>query len=146
MQWRVPGAIRALLFGVICVAQICAFNPSGLAAGQGAPRVLFINPAPPEDQYWTLVTRMMQAAAQDLGVELEVQHAFHSGDYTLKYATLAAERAVKPHYIIFRNVDEIGEDVFKVTGAAGINTITIDAPFQEKELAPLGGPRKTYPR
>lgn len=115
---------------------------SGHCLAQTPVRVLFINPAPPEDEHWSIVTDMMRAAAADLNVELEVQHAFHSGAYTLKYASLAAQADVKPHYIIFRNVDEIAVQVFQATHHAGIYTITIDAPLHEDELKVIGGPRQ----
>ncbi len=115
--------------------------------GQAPIRVMFINPAPPEDLYWNLVSDVMRAAANDLGVELEVLNAFHSAEYTLEYATRAAQRgpADRPNYIIFRNVQRVAQRVFEVTNAAGINTITIDAPLERAELEVLGGPRQAIP-
>jgi ABC-type sugar transport system substrate-binding protein len=134
-------------FKTIWVVALCAltaaFALTPIPGHAQAPiRVLFINPAPPEDLYWSLVTDVMRAAARDLGVDLEVQNAFHSREYTLKHASLAAQRSAKPHYIIFRNVEKVAADVFKITQPAGIYTITIDAPLDKSETDAIGGPRQ----
>lgn len=131
---------RAALPALALVALIWSAGPA--AAQSGAPvRVLFINPATPEDQHWTVVTEVMRAAAADLNVALSVEHAFHSGPYTLEYATLAAQKRAAD-YIIFRNVGRIATKVFQVAHAAGIHTITIDAPLEKVELDLVGGPRQ----
>lgn len=120
--------------------------PSMAAAQQPPVRMLFINPADPEDKYWSLVTDVMRAAAKDLNVELEVQHAFHSGEYTLKYVSLATQSAQKPRYIIFRNVERVAVEVFAMTRQAGIDVITIDTPLENEELSQIGGgPRRGAP-
>lgn len=134
------------LFGVLGPAS--PWGGAGMwdarAQGQDAIRMLFINPAPPEDKYWALVTDVMRAAAKDLNVELEVQHAFHNREYTLKHVGLAVSRGVKPHYIIFRNVGRVAAEVMEMTHAAGIKVITIDAPLEKTEIDVLGGPRMKY--
>jgi len=140
VRWAV--ALILSVYMTLCAPGASAYAQS---SNQEPIRILFINPAPPEDLHWSIVTSMMRAAAADLGVELDVQHAFHSGQYTLKYAALAAKAARKPHYIIFRNVDRIAIEVFKLTQAAGIHTLTIDAPLEEAELKLLGGPRQKVP-
>jgi len=144
--WR--HAIRAFL--MVFPALLIGMTSIPAAAqnfGQAPLRVLFINPAPPEDLHWNLVTDVMRAAANDLGIVLEVQNAYHSAEYTLEHASLAAQRgpADKPNYIIFRNVQQVAQRVFEVTNAAGINTITIDAPLERAELEVLGGPRQVIP-
>lgn len=128
--------------GLAALAVLLLAWTGSVCVAETPVRVLFINPAPPEDAHWSIVTDMMQAAADDLNVDLEVQHAFHSGAYTLKYASLAAQSDVKPDYIIFRNVDEIAIQVFQATHHAGIYTITIDAPLHQSELEKIGGPRQ----
>lgn len=140
---RLLPAIVALLVGG--ATGLGALLPPPAAAQSGAPvRVLFINPATPEDQHWTVVSEVMQAAANDLNVQLTIEHAFHSGPYTLEYATLAAQKG-SADYIIFRNVGRIATKVFQVAHSAGIRTITIDAPLEKVELDLVGGPRQKIP-
>lgn len=137
----------AALVALVLVGHISSalWSDPAQAQSSGSPRILFINPSTPEDLHWGTVTEFMQAAASDLNVALEVQHAFHSGQYILKYATLAAESATPPDYIIFRNIDGIAAKVFAVTSQAGIKTITIDAPMLDTETAVVGTPRTTFP-
>ncbi|MBO6837292.1 MAG: substrate-binding domain-containing protein [Alphaproteobacteria bacterium] len=138
-------AFAGLVLAVLTVPPL-ALPLSADASAQtpisGPVRILFINPAPPEDKHWGVVTDVMRAAAADLNVELEVQNAFHSAAYTLKHVTLATQRDVKPHYIIFRNVDNVAIKVFQAAHYAGINTITIDAPLHSNEIKQIGGPRE----
>lgn len=140
----IPNTVRA--FAMLILVGLFALAPAARVAAQapiqGPVRILFINPAPPEDKHWGIVTDVMKAAAKDLNVELEVQHAFHSAAYTLKHVSLAAQRPVKPHYIVFRNVDGVAIKVFQAAHYAGINTITIDAPLQKSEISQIGGPRE----
>lgn len=140
----IPNTVRA--FAMLVLIGLFAMAPAARVAAQapiqGPVRILFINPAPPEDKHWGIVTDVMKAAAKDLNVELEVQHAFHSAAYTLKHVSLAAQRPVKPHYIVFRNVDGVAIKVFQAAHYAGINTITIDAPLQKSEISQIGGPRE----
>ncbi|MDW3205844.1 MAG: ABC transporter substrate-binding protein [Alphaproteobacteria bacterium] len=140
----IPNTVRA--FAMLILVGLFAMAPAARVAAQapiqGPVRILFINPAPPEDKHWGIVTDVMKAAAKDLNVELEVQHAFHSAAYTLKHVSLAAQRPVKPHYIVFRNVDGVAIKVFQAAHYAGINTITIDAPLQKSEISQIGGPRE----
>ena len=137
--WRrkLYSGLSALL-GMVWVVALAA-NP---AAAQ--TRILFINPATPDDQHWNIVTSMMRAAASDLGVQLDVEYAFHSGEFTLKHASVASQQALKPNYIIFRPVENTGPRVLQLTHAAGINTITIDSPFSKEERQVLGQPRQPY--
>lgn len=123
------------------------FLLSPTSSAVAAPlRILFINPATPEDKHWTIVSDVMRAAAADLGIELEIQHAFHSGQYTLKYVSLALQKPVKPNYIIFRNIERVALQVFEMTKKAGIPVITIDAPLESDELEKIGGgPRRGAP-
>ncbi|MFM8769829.1 MAG: sugar ABC transporter substrate-binding protein, partial [Rubrivivax sp.] len=44
-------------------------------ASAWAQRVAFINPGKSDEAFWVSATRAMQAAARDLGVQLEVRYA-----------------------------------------------------------------------
>lgn len=135
-------ALPAFLLLAVALLVSGFITPVRAQSNTPATRILFINPAPPEDKHWALTTEVMQAAARDLNVDLTVQNAFYSGQYILKYVTLAAQQPQKPDYIIFRNIDKIAEQVFAITDPAGIKTITIDAPMGGSELKALGGPRQ----
>lgn len=149
MRQTLAGKLARLLV-VLGLVVGWAFSPAFIgidearAQSQDKIRILFINPASPEDKYWALVTDVMRAAATDLNVELEVQHAFHNREYTLKHASVAASSGAKPHYVIFRNVGRVAAEVMEITHAAGIKVITIDAPLEKSELDVLGGPRMKY--
>lgn len=140
------GAVRQrnLVIGLFAFVVLIGFTGWSVNATSSQPQILFINPATPEDQHWTIVTSMMRAAAEDLGVSLSVEYAFHSGEYTLRHVSLAAQAEEKPDYIVFRTVEEIGPEVLAKAHAAGIKTISIDVPFSKTEREKVGQPRDPY--
>lgn len=105
-----------------------------------SPKVAFLNPNPPGNHFWDMVTDFMQAVAEDLNVELQVVHskgnpysyrkdglelveqlskgdylitAYFSGSSSIKYIQQANERGVK----IFVINTGIPDEERPITGA-----------------------------
>jgi len=57
-----------------------------LAAGAQAASVVFLNPGHSNENFWVSYSRFMQAAAQDLGMELRVQYSERRADLALSQA------------------------------------------------------------
>jgi ABC-type sugar transport system substrate-binding protein len=62
-------------------------------APRGAQSVAFINPGKSDEVYWVTAARGMQAAAEDLGMKLEVRYS--ERDHT-KAIDIARELASRP--------------------------------------------------
>lgn len=135
-------SVRALAYGMVMVAIACTVG--ALPSPAHAVRVAFINPGPPEDQYWRNVTDVMQAAADDFGMTLEVQHAFHSKAYLLKILDGLLKQETRPDYIVFRPIGDAARIVLGKTAQAGIKVVTIDSPLPATTRIQIGGPRETF--
>lgn len=89
-----------------------------------AMSVVFINPGKSDELYWLSAGKAMQAAADDLGVELTVRYAErnHAQALTLVREIIAKPLSNRPAYVIFSNELGTGPELLKLLDEAGIKT------------------------
>lgn len=114
-----------------------------LAAAQA---VAFINPGKSDEVYWVTASRGMQAAAEDLGMKLEVRYTERDHTRALEIARELAGRpnAARPEYAVVSNDYATGPAVLKVLDAAGIRTVFAFSTLTAEDRAEMGGPRERY--
>ena len=120
---------------------------AGLAASHAAAQtVAFINPGKSDEVYWVTAAKGMQAAAEDLGMKLEVRFTERDHTRTVEIARELAARppASRPEYAVITNDNAVGAAQLKILDAAGIKTVFAYSTIAPSERAELGGPRERH--
>ena len=130
------------LHGLIVAAALIATTP---AAWSGDIRVGFINPrGPPE--FWLLVSATMQAAAAELGIEVDDRYTERSHDKAIALARDFLSQRPPPDYLIATNDLAAGGEIIKLAERAGVPMILLNNDLDEKQWAEYGQPRTQYRR
>ncbi|SCK22500.1 ABC transporter substrate-binding protein [Vogesella sp. LIG4] len=126
------------------VLLVCALLLCGLAQ---AMSVTFINPGKHDEIYWLTASRAMQAAADDLGVQLEVLYAERIHPHAVEFAREIAARpkARRPDYVILSNDYGTAPEILKLLDGAGIRTfLAFSGRGDDKGPEPMGAPRTQF--
>ena len=117
----------------------------GLPAAR-AQSVAFINPGKSDEIYWVTATRGMQAAAEDLGLRLEVRYTERDHTRAIEIARELAARpaATRPQYAVITNDNATGAGLLRVLDAAGIRTVFAYSSLPAAERPELGNPRQRF--
>ncbi|WP_174874606.1 ABC transporter substrate-binding protein [Vogesella oryzae] len=109
--------------------------------------VTFINPGKHDEIYWLTATRAMQAAADDLGVQLEVLYAERVHPRAVEFAReiVARPRDKRPDYVILSNDYGTGPEILRLLDSAGIRTfLAFSGRGDDKGPEPMGAPRTQF--
>jgi ABC-type sugar transport system substrate-binding protein len=111
-----------------------------------AQTVAFINPGKSDEIYWVTAAKAMQAAADDLGIKLEVRYTERDHTRAVEIARELAARpkGSRPDYAVITNDNATGAGQLKVLDAAGIRTVFAFSTIGEAERGELGGPRQKF--
>ncbi len=116
-----------------------------LAAATAWPQsIVFINPGKADEIYWSTATRGMQAAARDLGMQLEVLYAERDHTRPIEFARQIAARPKRPDFAIVSNEKATGAEMVKVLDAAGVKTLFAFSAIPSSDRVVTGGPREKY--
>lgn len=108
-------------------------------------RVSFLNPAGKTDWFWSMVTDFMQAAADDLDIDLEVLYSDRNHFLTVQQAEKVVNRSYKPHYIITGNEKGNAATIINIAEKAGVKVFLFSNGFVDHDdLEKYGVPRKYY--
>lgn len=122
-------------------------TPSASAAEIGQRiSIAFFNPATEKSPYWSQTTRLMQAAAEDLNIQLEVYYGNNDPDRLIGLVSQRLSRADRPQFIIFKANRDAGVEILNIAESTGTFSVIIHttlAPIQRKKL---GGPRQSFRR
>ena len=150
---------------IICVAAPAAFaktsqpNATPAPVLKGAPGesgaggrtcVTFINPGisdtnNPTGTFWLSVSAFMQAAADDLGVDLEIIYSERNHLLMQRQAQDVAARLKPPDYVIVVNEKLAADEMVKVLDKAGIKVFVLLNTFFGDQATAMGKPREKYP-
>lgn len=89
----------------------------------GAQSVFFINPGYANETYWRTASDAMQAAANSLGMQLEVQYAQRTPLNAIAIAKEVGARpvATRPRCVIFGNEGGVAPEMLRTLDAAKID-------------------------
>ncbi|MFW7381529.1 MAG: hypothetical protein ACOH5I_22160 [Oligoflexus sp.] len=88
--------------------------------------IVFINPSHMSDPYWNLVTRLMSAAAHDLGIEFEVFYSNGDRFIAEQKVQKVIKEELKPDYLIAAFPPGMNENVFKLLNSSKIPLLTLE--------------------
>ena len=134
-------SLKNTVFIFILALNIFGALPS--LAEQKMKEAVFIRPDV-EDRFWELTETVMQAACDDLNINLNVYHINDDPfDIALK-AREISQSGTPPDIVIFEAHGRISLQVFEIFDKAGINMFTINTVITPEILKKIGEPRYKY--
>jgi ABC-type sugar transport system substrate-binding protein len=116
-----------------------------LANAGPKPSVVFLSPD--DSRFWQLVSGFMEAVAEDLEVDLEVQYDQESHRFSyLRMAKNVLSREEKPDYLLFMCKEHVTESMLRLADGAGVKTFTFNTDVPDAARASIGTPRTVLPR
>jgi ABC-type sugar transport system substrate-binding protein len=113
-------------------------------------QVTFINPGisdpnDPTGTYWLSVSSFMQAAAESLGMDLEIIYSERDHLKMQQQARDVAARSDPPDYLVVVNEKQAADEMVKVADKAGIKVFVMLNTFAGDQATAMGAPREKYP-
>ena len=115
----------------------------------GRIRITFINPGisdptDPTGGFWLSVSSFMQAAAEQLNIDLEIIYSERDHIRMLQQAREVAARSVLPDYLIVVNEKLAADEMIKVADRTGLKVFVMLNSFVGDQAEEMGEPRKKY--
>jgi len=129
--------LRALFAAAVLVA-------SATHAVCGDIRVGFINPGMVGEAFWLQVSATMQAAAAQLGIDLDIRYTRRDYDKALVLADELLSQRPPLDYLIATNDIGAGGPIVKRADAAGVPVLLLSNDLDQKDWAEFGEPRTKY--
>jgi ABC-type sugar transport system substrate-binding protein len=107
-------------------------------------KVVFLNPQTADDSFWGPVTQFMEAACDDLGMELEVHVADFNHLTMIKHAKTAVSGPEKPDFLVFKNFRQQAAKILKIAADANVPAFMFNAGLLEENRKKYGGPREQF--
>lgn len=107
-------------------------------------RVTLLNPDA-NHWFWQMTVSFMQAAADDLGMELEVIDSGRNHLLTVRQVAEISRRSDPPQYIITGNEKGIADEIIRIADKAGVKIFLFSNGFVDSETRQdVGKPREKY--
>lgn len=135
-----------LVFILLCFAVIYFISPLISSAGEHNAQfnVVFLSPGNEDDSFWGLVVDFMQAAADDLVIDLEIIYCDRAHYLIKKEGLEIINRLDKPDYLILVNELNSAVELIKEADRAGIKTLLFNEIFIGEDSVTMGIPRQNY--
>ncbi len=104
--------------------------------------VSFINPGKSDEDFWVNSGKFTQAAAKNLGINLEVLYAQRDRIYMVKLAEEISKRKTKPDFVFIVNEKLAAEQMLPILNKGKIKTILIHSDLTDDQKIVLKNPRE----
>ena len=129
--------VKLMLKGIIYSAVIFGiFSFEAIVHSKEKIQVTFINPDKPGNPFWDRVTSFMQAAANDLGIQLNVHYGNKNRFQVTKFAKESVQSSSKPDYLIYLYQRRQGIQILSAAEVAKVRSFIFntDIPFDERSV------------
>ncbi|MFU8781189.1 MAG: ABC transporter substrate-binding protein [Kiritimatiellia bacterium] len=113
-----------------------------------ATSVVFLSPGqydPVSEYWWSLCSDFMEAAAQDLGIDLRIYYANRNRALILQQAKEVVAGPHKPDFIVMQNLKQSALPIIALARKHDVKVILFNSGLSQEELLHAGGPRQQYP-
>ncbi|AXO88075.1 LacI family transcriptional regulator [Pseudomonas parafulva] len=97
-----------------------------LMANAQAASVVFLNPGLSDETFWVSYTRFMQAAADNLGMQLQVQYGERQAERQLAQVRALLRSPHKPDYLMLVNEQYAAPEVMRLARGSGIKLVLVN--------------------
>ncbi|MFG5862558.1 ABC transporter substrate-binding protein [Metapseudomonas sp. CR1201] len=117
----------------------------GLSQSLSAASVVFLNPGRTHEPFWASYAQFMQAAADDLGMELEIRFAERDLERMLDQAREVLRGENRPDYLVFVNEQYAGPEILRLARGSGVKLFAVNSSLTPDQQSVTGGTRERYP-
>lgn len=103
-----------------------------------AESVLFLNPGTTQEAFWVSYSQFMQAAARDLGVDLQILYSQRQPEFTLAQARVALRGPNRPDYLVFVNEQYVAPQILRMAEGSGVKLFMVNAVLTADQQALVG--------
>lgn len=96
-----------------------------LAASAQAASVVFLNPGLPGETFWASYSRFMQAAADDLGMTLQVQYSARNAERALDQARAVLNGPQRPEYLVLVNERYVAPQILRLAQGSEVKLLLV---------------------
>lgn len=118
---------------------------SVIGPGAQAESVLFLNPGTATETFWVSYSQFMQAAAKDLGMDLQILYAERVPETNLKQAREALQGPKRPDYLVFVNEQYVAPEILRLSQGSGVKLFIVNSGLTPDQLKLLGEHDSKYP-
>lgn len=115
-------------------------------SGTQAASVLFLSPGTSTETFWLSYSQFMQAAARDLGMDLQIQYSERVPETTIKQAREALQGPKRPDYLVFANEQYVAPEILRLSEGSGVKLFIVNSALNADQLALLGNREKKIGR
>ncbi|MFJ2364599.1 ABC transporter substrate-binding protein [Pseudomonas sp. NPDC087697] len=131
------------MFKFICGVLLTVCTVYG--PGAQAASVLFLSPGTSAETFWLSYSQFMQAAARDLGMDLQIQYSERKPETTIKQAREALQGPNRPDYLVFANEQYVAPEILRLSEGSGVKLFIVNSALNADQLALLGNREEKYP-
>jgi len=124
------------MFKVLCKWALCLSLPFWAVAH--ATSVVFLNPGNSTETFWVSYSQFMQAAARDLGMDLQILYGERNPQNSLDQARELFQRAQKPDYLILVNEQYVAPQILRMANQSGVKLFIVNAALTPNQQAMVG--------
>lgn len=146
MDFRIFNWFRRRHFPFLLILSVfLALGMPKLAEAQTKrPRILYFNGSSPEDHWWRTSSEIMQAACDDLGMDLKVVYVGRDRFQMVDAFKAAANDPVHPDAVVFLNLKQNGVEMLEIAEKSKIAAFIFNAGLTSEQTAKYGGPREHF--
>lgn len=134
------GALHLLVISPLAnVAAARAPTPNKAPAS-----VVFLNPGFSNEPFWVGYSDFMQAAADDLGVHLQIIYGERNSQEMLRKARDLLDRSKQPDYLLFVNERSTAPELLRLFENSSIRLFSLNSTLTPSQQQILGGSREKY--
>jgi ABC-type sugar transport system substrate-binding protein len=110
-----------------------------------AESVLFLNPGSPREAFWTSYSQFMQAAADDLRMDLRIEYSDRTSEVTIGQAREALLGPNRPDYLVFVNEENVAPQILRLAKSSGVKLFLVNNALSQDQMRLLGARPDKYP-
>ncbi|MDR9752577.1 ABC transporter substrate-binding protein [Pseudomonas sp. SZMC_28357] len=103
-----------------------------------AESVLFLNPGTQREAFWASYSTFMQAAADDLGMDLRIIYSDRSPALVLAQAREALQGPTRPDYLVFANEQSVAPQILRMAQGSGVKLFMVNNALTADQLSLVG--------
>lgn len=136
-------AVSAVCLLTFClIAQALAENPR--VTDKAPASVVFLNPGFSDEPFWVGYSDFMQAAADDLGMQLEIIYGERNPPQLLEKARDLLTRDNQPDYLIFVNEMYTAPELLRLFADSPIKLFSLHSTLTPEQQQRIGTSRERY--
>lgn len=131
-------------FGKCLLLVLLVLSPAFWAMAH-ATSVVFLNPGHSTETFWVGYSQFMQAAANDLGLDLRVRYSQRDSQTTIRQAREALQGPDRPDYLVVVNEQYVAPEILRLSQGSGVKLFVVNNALTANQQRLLDERQSRYP-